>query len=182
MHTLYLKPFCLRLSVKINITVIRHYNARPVITFYPNMQQMLEKCFSNLFDCSINHDIFERIALMWFLKLCLVNLLSSFLLCEMNYFWLNFIILLKEILLLLNFIILLTEILLLLNFNILQKEIKTEIMNYLWLIGICLKYQKQRIYILAGVYGIKYIVTVGSWMYRASTFPYIGIYLDNMSI
>lgn len=49
-------------------------------------------------------------------------------------------------------------------------------MNYLWLIGICLKY------ILAGVYGIKYIVTVGSWMYRASTFPYIGIYLDNMSI
>lgn len=74
------------------------------------------------------------------------------------------------------------EILLLLNFNILQKEIKTEIMNYLWLIGICLKYQKQRIYILAGVYGIKYIVTVGSWMYRASTFPYIGIYLDNMSI
>lgn len=55
-------------------------------------------------------------------------------------------------------------------------------MNYLWLIGICLKYQKQRIYILAGVYGIKYIVTVGSWMYRASTFPYIGIYLDNMSI
>lgn len=162
MHTLYLKPFCLRLSVKINITVIRHYNARPVITFYPNMQQMLEKCFSNLFDCSINHDIFERIALMWFLKLCLVNLLSSFLLCEMNYFWLNFIILLI--------------------YEERQKEIKTEIMNYLWLIGICLKYQKQRIYILAGVYGIKYIVTVGSWMYRASTFPYIGIYLDNMSI
>lgn len=156
MHTLYLKPFCLRLSVKINITVIRHYNARPVITFYPNMQQMLEKCFSNLFDCSINHDIFERIALMWFLKLCLVNLLSSFLLCEMNYFWLNFIILLI--------------------YEERQKEIKTEIMNYLWLIGICLKY------ILAGVYGIKYIVTVGSWMYRASTFPYIGIYLDNMSI
>lgn len=162
MHTLYLKPFCLRLSVKINITVIRHYNARPVITFYPNMQQMLEKCFSNLFDCSINHDIFERIALMWFLKLCLVNLLSSFLLCEMNYFWLNFSILLI--------------------YEERQKEIKTEIMNYLWLIGICLKYQKQRIYILAGVYGIKYIVTVGSWMYRASTFPYIGIYLDNMSI
>lgn len=162
MHTLYLKPFCLRLSVKINITVIRHYNARPVITFYPNMQQMLEKCFSNLFDCSINHDIFEGIALMWFLKLCLVNLLSSFLLCEMNYFWLNFIILLI--------------------YEERQKEIKTEIMNYLWLIGICLKYQKQRIYILAGVYGIKYIVTVGSWMYRASTFPYIGIYLDNMSI
>lgn len=156
MHTLYLKPFCLRLSVKINITVIRHYNARPVITFYPNMQQMLEKCFSNLFDCSINHDIFEGIALMWFLKLCLVNLLSSFLLCEMNYFWLNFIILLI--------------------YEERQKEIKTEIMNYLWLIGICLKY------ILAGVYGIKYIVTVGSWMYRASTFPYIGIYLDNMSI
>lgn len=156
MHTLYLKPFYLRLSVKINTTVIRHYNARPVITFYPNMQQMLEKCFSNLFDCSINHDIFERIALMWFLKLCLVNLLSSFLLCEMNYFWLNFIILLI--------------------YEERQKEIKTEIMNYLWLIGICLKY------ILAGVYGIKYIVTVGSWMYRASTFPYIGIYLDNMSI
>lgn len=162
MHTLYLKPFYLRLSVKINTTVIRHYNARPVITFYPNMQQMLEKCFSNLFDCSINHDIFEGIALMWFLKLCLVNLLSSFLLCEMNYFWLNFIILLI--------------------YEERQKEIKTEIMNYLWLIGICLKYQKQRIYILAGVYGIKYIVTVGSWMYRASTFPYIGIYLDNMSI
>lgn len=156
MHTLYLKPFYLRLSVKINTTVIRHYNARPVITFYPNMQQMLEKCFSNLFDCSINHDIFEGIALMWFLKLCLVNLLSSFLLCEMNYFWLNFIILLI--------------------YEERQKEIKTEIMNYLWLIGICLKY------ILAGVYGIKYIVTVGSWMYRASTFPYIGIYLDNMSI